>query len=397
MKRVRPGLLLLVAAFAIQVAWYGVLMASYVQAEGKLEGADFLFYYAVGSVARDQGLDAVYDLDLETVAQAEVTGKPIGSQQIFLPNHPPFLHPFVMLLAGLDYRPAYLCFAVFLGLLAVAGLLVLKRALEQNGWSGPQAWVTLAGVLLFEPLFMSILKGQDSALLLLGGLLWFSGFMRNDNRLSGLGLALTLIRPQVALVLALPFLFRRRKVFGWFCLGATALGFYSFLQVGWAGTVDYFHILALSAAGQGYGMNEAAMFNLVGLLLRLVPGLDPETVHAIGWGFFAVSLFGLCALWGLSKEVKPWHLALAVTLSLFAAPHLHYHDLALLAVPLVGVGLAGVTAGRLTVTRAAVLPILVSIILLFAEFCDPARFTVPYLLMAGLPLATRSLAHVNKD
>jgi hypothetical protein len=77
-----------------------------------------------------------------------------------------------------------------------------------------------------------------------------------------------------------------------------------------------------------------------------------------------------------------------VALSLFATPHLHYHDMALLAVSLVGLGIAGVLAGRLTVWRAATLPMAVSVLLLFSEFWNPARFTVPYLLMAIIPALT---------
>ena len=224
MKRVRFGLLLPVVAIALQLAWYAVLMVSYVRTTGKLEGADFLMYYSVGRVAREYGLNRVYDLDLEAAAQAEITGIHLDSQQILPPNHPPFLNPLLGLLAGLDYRAAYFGYVLLLVILVVAGLPALYRVLQQNGWSHTQAWVALVGVSLFEPLFMSVLKGQDSALLLLGGLLWFSGLTRNNDRLAGLGLSLTLIRPQVAIVLAVPFLFRKRKVFGWFCAGAAALG-----------------------------------------------------------------------------------------------------------------------------------------------------------------------------
>ncbi|MDP2991623.1 MAG: hypothetical protein Q8O57_13765, partial [Kiritimatiellota bacterium] len=89
-----------------------------------------------------------------------------------------------------------------------------------------------------------------------------------------------------------------------------------------------------------------------------------------------------------SKSIGYRHIALALTLSLFAAPHLHYHDLALLAVPIVGLGIVGVAAGRLTAPRAAALSMAASVLLLFSEFWDPARFTVPYLLMAVLPALT---------
>jgi hypothetical protein len=388
MKGLRPARLLFLAALALQLTWYAALMAAYVQTPGELEAADFLTYYSVGRVAAEHGLARVYDLDLAAAVQAETAGLPVGAQQVLPPNHPPFLYPFLALLARLPYRAAYFGYALLLYALAAASLPALMRALAQYGWPRPALWLAGAGILLFEPFFMSVLKGQDSALLLLGGLLWLAGFLRGNDRLAGLGLALTLIRPQIALGLALPFLFRRQKIFGWFLVGASALGLYSFLQVGWPGAVDYLHILTLSAGGEGYGMDEAAMFDAVGLLRRLAPGLDPGTVRAAGWGLYAAALAALGALWRFSKEVKLWHLSVAVTLTLFAVPHLHYHDLALLAVPLVAAALAGETAGRLRVAPAAALPMAVSVLLLFSELWDPARFTVPYLLMACLPLVT---------
>jgi len=386
MKRIRIGPVLLIAGFVLLVASYTLLMAYYVQMPGKLEGADFLTYYSVGRVARADGLSRVYDLDLEAAAQAETAGVPLGTLQILPPNHPPFLYPLLGLLAGLDYRGAYFGYVLLLVILVAAGLPGLYRALRENGWPRAPVWVVLVGVLLFEPFFFSVLKGQDSAVLLLGGLLWFSGLARNDDRLAGLGLSLTLIRPQIAILLAAPFLFRRRKVFWWFCVGALALGAYSLFQAGWTGAKDYLHILIISAGGTGYGLAEAAMFNFTGLVLRLAPRLDLGLVHALGWGLFAAALVSLCVLWGFSKTIHYRHIVLAVTLSLFAAPHLHYHDLAMLVVPLIGLGLVGVLTGRLTIQRAAALPMLVSVVLLFSEWWDPARFTVPYILMTATVL-----------
>ena len=380
--------MLLIAGFVLLVASYILLMASYARMPGKLEGADFLMFYSVGRVARADGLSRVYDLDLEAAAQTETAGVQFGTLQVLPPNHPPFLYPLLGLLAGLDYRAAYFGYALLLVILVVAGFPALYRALRENGWPRAPVWVMLAGVLLFEPFFFSVLKGQDSAVLLLGGLLWFSGLTRHDDRLAGLGLSLTLIRPQIALFLAFPFLFRQRNVWWWFCAGALALGLYSFIQVGWTGVRDYLYILTISAGGAGYGLAETAMFDFTGLILRLIPGLEIGLVHALGWGLFAAALVGLCALWGFSKSIGYRHIVLAVTLSLFVAPHLHYHDLALLVVPLLGLGIAGITAGKLTVWRAATLPILASVILLFSEFWNLAHFIIPYLLMTALIVST---------
>ena len=97
MKRLRFGLLLLVVAVTLQVVWYALLMVSYVRTPGKLEAADFLMFYSVGRVAREYGLDRVYNLDLETAAQSQTAGVALDSRQILPPNHPPFLYPLLAL------------------------------------------------------------------------------------------------------------------------------------------------------------------------------------------------------------------------------------------------------------------------------------------------------------
>lgn len=377
--------LLIILLLAFLPAWYGLLFVKYTSPGGGVEGADFLTYYALGRVARELGLNQVYDLELAAVAQAQVLGTSVGDQQLLPPNHPPFLYPYLALIASLQYRQAYYLYIGLLVLLLLVGLPPLLRTLRKQGWQPAQLWLAALGILLFEPLFISLLKGQDSALLLLGGLLWLAGFLRKDDRLAGLGLALTLIRPQLALLLALPFLFHQRRIFWWFCLGALLLGLYSFLQVGWSGMLDYLHILSLSAAGQGYGLSEAAMFNFTGLLLRLIPSLEIDLVHLLSWSLFGLTLLALSLVWWRSKSLPPGHLALAVCLALFASPHLHYHDLVLLLVPLLCLGLAVHRSEPGYLTWAALLPCLCSLLLVMGEFWPPLGYLLVYLLMFLLP------------
>ena len=375
----------MVCGFVLLVASYALLMTSFVRTTGKLEGADFLMFYSIGRVGRQYGFHQVYNLSLEASAQAQTAGVQPGTWQILLPNHPPFLYPFLELLAGLDYRTAYIGHAMLLVFLVVAGMPVLFRVLRRNNWPRTQTWIGLTGVILFEPFFISVLKGQDSAVLLLGGLLWFCGVVQDNDPLAGLGLSLTLIRPQIALLLAIPFLFRRRKVFIWFCGGGLVLGLYSFAMIGWTGAKDFLQILTLSAIGSGYGLAEAAMFNFTGLALRIAPGLSTNIVHVLSWGLFCAAMVGLCIIWIHSKFIDYRHIALAVTLSLFASPHLHYHDLALLVIPMLCLGLAGINAGKLTVRIAATLPMLASLVFLTGEFEDVTRYAFPYLLIVILP------------
>lgn len=388
MTRIRPKLLLLVAEVTILISWYAALMVSYVRVPGKLEGADFLAFYSAGRVARDYGINQVYNLELQGIAQAHTAGVPVGSQQTLTANHPPFLFPFLSLIAGLDYRIAYFCYAVLLFLIVVAGLPPIYRYLIQNGWKPTHALVSILGVLLFEPLFMSVLKGQDSALLLTGGVLWFAGLRTGKDRLAGLGLALTLIRPQIAIVLAVPFFFSKGRIIHWFAVGAAILGIFSILLVGRTGVLDYFHLITLSAGGEGYGLAEMEMFNLTGMILRLWPQSNLGIIHTIGWVLYASAILGLCVLWLKAKSISFWHITLLITVSLVTAPHLHYHDLSLLVIPIIGLGLAGISTGRWTTWIAASLPLAVSVFLLLSELWDPVRFTVPYLIMIILPVLT---------
>jgi hypothetical protein len=381
MTRIRPRQLLLVAATALLICWYAALMVSYVRVPEKLEGADFLAFYSAGRVAREYGFNHVYDLELQGVAQAHTAGVPVGSQQTLPANHPPFLYPFLGLVASLDYRSAYFCYALFLFFIVAAGLPSLYKNLVQNGWKPIHALVSMLGVLLFEPLFMSVLKGQDSALLLLGGLLWFSGLTTGKERLAGLGLALTLIRPQIAIVLAVPFIFKRGRIIHWFVAVAAVLGLFSILLVGRTGVLDYVQLIRLSAGGEGYGMAEKEMFNLTGMILRLFPQLNLGIIHIIGWIVYAVAIIVMSAVWQKSRSISFRHIALLTSISLVSAPHLHYHDLSLLVIPIIGLGLAGVRTGRWATWRAASMPLAVSVILLLCEFWDPVRFTVPYLMM----------------
>ena len=378
---------LFIAALTLQVTWYAIGTHSFFQKKNP-EGVDFRWFYAVGKVFREYGPSHVYDLDLARIYQAQVAGAPVGTVRLALPNHPPFVYPLVALLAGLDFRNAYYCYLVLILLITTPLMVVVYRSLRKENWPRLESLIVVVSLVLFEPFFTSLLRGQDTYLLFLGGLFLLSGRMLEKDWLAGLGLGLMLIRPQIGFALALPFLFRQRKIWWWFLATAAVLGMYSFAQVGWTGAMKYLHVLSLSTGVEGFGWDEVGMFNLVGLLIRIAPGLDLDVVHAIGWGFYAVTLAGLGTLWRWSKSIRPWHLALAVVLSLFAAPHLHYYDLALLAIPIVGLGVTGVKNSRFKVLPAAAMLTMASLFLLAAELWEQVHNIIPYLLMAALPVFT---------
>ena len=212
-----------------------------------------------------------------------------------------------------------------------------------------------------------------------------AGLLLDRDPMAGLGLALTTVRPQITVLLAVPFLFRRQRVFVWFCLGTLCLAITSLLLLGEAGTRAYLASLLTSMGGEAYGMKEEAMVNLIGLMRRLAPSLATETVHTVGWIVYLLALVGLCLVWARSHAIAAPQAGLAAGLSILTVPHLHYHDLTLLLVLLVAVMLV-VGEKYLADKDVALLPLGLSLILLFSNFPPILKFNLPYLVVILLIL-----------
>jgi hypothetical protein len=245
----------------------------------------------------------------------------------------------------------------------------------------------LAGTLTFYPLLVSLVNTQDTAILVFGALLCLAGFLTERDWMAGLGLALTSVRPQVTLLLVVPFLFRKQKVFGWFCLAGGILGLLSLAAVGVDGIRGFLNVLQVSAGGEWYGMKEPLMVDLVGLLWRVTPGLGANVIHLIGWVVYGVTLVGLCVLWSRSRAIGEKQIGLAIALAVLAVPHLHYHDLTLLIVPVVALLFILVRGGFLPPQKAALIPLVVSLAFLFSNFADVLKYSFPYVVMLLLALS----------
>lgn len=237
----------------------------------------------------------------------------------------------------------------------------------------------------FFPVFISLANGQDSALLLLGGMLWYFGLSKRSSMLAGMGLALTTIRPQVALVLSLPFFFKRnqRMVWWWFVSGALVLVVFSVLLIGVDGLKNFMEIMSITVSGTDYQINETAMFNLIGMTARLIPGMSATDIRVAGWAGFLIGLAGLCVVWLKTRALEDRHIALAVIIALFVSPHLHYHDLALLLIPILGV-VRQAGAGRPSPDFLTLLPLGISLLLIATYSVSLLAHPVVYLTEAGL-------------
>ena len=373
-----------IAGVSILVIVYGVLWVRMISSPSERTGADFIVFFTAGRIAQTKGAANVYDpIQQQEVQQSEVPF-PLVPGQVLLYNHVPYLIPILTVLISGNYVASFYRWVVLLVVIYIAAATILSVLLKQSVKEKSLVWFTMVGLVTFFPLFVSLLNGQDTAFAFLGLCLYLLGIMMKRDWLAGLGLAFTSIRPQFALLLAVPFIFRRQKAFGWFLLAGIFLGGISLLIVGLDGMRAFINLLLVSASGGWYGLNEPAMVNLVGLLWRVVPGLGANSIHLIGWGIFGVTLVYLCILWARSKNITEKEIGLAITLAVFVVPHLHYHDLTLLIVPIVLSLIFLLHNGNIDEQQAAIVPLALSLLFLFSYLFAVSKYNFPYVVMLCL-------------
>ncbi len=309
-------------------------------------------------------------------------GPEIASSEVNPFPHPPYIVPLLGLLAHLDYIPAYVTWTVIMSVLAALAALLLVRLVPQA--QGRERWILFCGTFLFFPVFFSLLNGQDSAILLLASAVWFWGLTFSRDRIAGLGLGFVTIRPHMALVLAPLFLFKRRKVWWWFCSIAGILALISLLLLGSSGAENYLRILATSASGEGNKFfNEELMVNLIGFLRRLLPESSPASIRTVGWFGYLAAIVFLCIVWIRSGRIEDRHIGLAVILTILSVPHCHYHDLVLLLIPIYGCIRTLLEKKLIKVDDAVLVPLALSLIFFTTYLFLPVlKYTILYLVMA---------------
>jgi hypothetical protein len=347
-------------------------------------GSDFIAFYSAGRIAQDQGESSVYNPHLQQQIQQEEVGFHLVEGQVLLYNHLPFLIPLLQIIASADYVASFYRWIILLLTFYVAAIITLSLTLKRAEIDRNSTLLTAIGALLFLPVFFSLMNGQDTAFLFLGVALWTYGLLRGNEISAGFGLSLTTVRPHIALLLAIPMLFRYRKIFVIFLLGSGTLALLSLFILGQNGTKEFINILLLSAGGEWYGMKENVMYNLIGLLSRVVPQMEAGTIRALGWIVYGITVICLCVLWGRNKNLQDGRIGLTVILVLFVAPHLHFHDLALLLIPIYDTIRMSQETGELKTSIAITMPIAISLLLLLSNGSPYLQYTTSYLIMLAL-------------
>jgi Glycosyltransferase family 87 len=234
-------------------------------------------------------------------------------------NHTPLLLPLIRIITTGDYEGSFRRWCVIL--VVVIGLcLIPAYRLSGNVEASLQA-------MLFLPVFISITQGQDTAFILLSIFIWTVLLVTSKDFWAGMALALAVVKPHIALLLAIPLLFSRPKAFLGFCVGGLLAASLSLYLVGLSGLRGLIEITRISARGQVFGVNHLDMYSAAGVFARA--GISPYWA----WPVFALGLFGLSVFWrkyGTSIN----SLCLGIVTTVIAAPHLLMHDLAVLAIPI---------------------------------------------------------------
>ena len=368
----------ILSLFAAYIGWWFRFINDPVQRTG----SDFIAFYAAGRVAQEYGFSRTYEPDLQQAVQQEVVGFPLVDGQVLLYNHPPYSSPVLRLLVTPDYVESFHRWVFLLITIYVVSIFILSKILEYSGVERRTLFLTAVSAFLFLPIYLSLMNGQDTAIVFLGTAVWLYGLTTGKESLAGLGLSLTVLRPHISLALAIPMIFRYRKAFFAYVVGSACLVIFSTLVIGLDGMQKYMDLLLISTGGEWHGMNEESMVNLLGLGLRILGPTVADAMRLWAWVIFGAAIFVLSYLWSRRTQFPGNLIGLTMVVTLFTSPHLHFHDLTLLLIPFYEL----VRLGYLKKFAAIAFPIAASLLLLISNITPVLQFTTPYVLMLVLAI-----------
>lgn len=318
--------IILTATLCLTLAIYIILIAS-MPARLRHGAFDFIAFYTAGVIVREHSPQAIYNLETQRTIQSELMGGNDFIDGGMLPfNHIPVVAWLASLPAALPFETAYLAWLAIMTVCLLGATICLSPLLPGLAW--PERILLMGGLMLQYPLFTSLLKGQDTALLVLGLALAAWGFQKQHSWLLSIGLALLWIKPHYAIVFTLLLLVKRHAA-SWHII-ATALVFaiINVLLVGYQGILDFLAVLRLTGTTENSGMNPIAMINLVGLALRILP-ISLADLQISRWLIYAAGILLLLWRWWRTGATLA-NLGLTAALAPLIVPHAHVHDLAFL-------------------------------------------------------------------
>lgn len=374
---------LLLGVIVILFVTYSSEWVRMVNSTSDRTATDFMAFYAGGRVADQHGFPASYDIELQQDVQQEVLGFELAEGQVLLYNHVPYILPLISGVVDENYAGSFARWAGLLLFIYLTGTAFLIHQLFP-GTNLTTRLLTIGGMITFLPVFISLRQGQDTAFVYAGVVLWCVGLLKKQDTLTSIGLALTTVRPHIAITLGLPILIRYRKALWPLAVLGAALLLFCLWLFKLEGLVGFLQLIRISAEGTWFGMKPGSMFNLLGLIIRLFPSISPATANLLSWIIFGIGLVLTAGLWLKWKAATEQLISSTLLIAVLFAPHLHLHDLTLLLFPIL------FTAMKESSRYPIALFHLGASLVLLVSFLTPVLFyTLPYLLC--LVLAWRLL------
>jgi Glycosyltransferase family 87 len=316
------SMLLLHAVFMWQVK--GFLREGY---------SDFAIFYCAGKMLNLGLASHLYDDQTQYRVQQSFAPR-VSIRKGPLPyNHPPFEALLFAPLARLPYMAAFLCW----DLLNVVVLAVLPLILRPHIALLQQAsafWFVLVS-LAFFPLWMTLVQGQDTILLLLLLTLAYVALKRNADVIAGCWLGLGTFRFHLVLPVMLVLLLSRRlRTTLGFGLTSAMLGLISLVVVGWHEALAYpRYIWEMESALGRRAIVPQDMPNLRGFLDTVLPSHFPPALLNTCIAVLSLALIYVVSVrWNYTGGGTNLDLGFSLCLisSLLASYHAYVYDLSAL-------------------------------------------------------------------
>lgn len=300
---------------------------------------DFAAFFTAGRIVAAGEARDLYSIDTELTYQRPFTPGMTSPEQVLVFLNPPVVALPFALLAPLSLQTAYMIWSVVnAGVLAYLCWMIV-RALPET--TRRLRFRLLAACLTFLPVWMAIIHGQLSLLLLVVVTGAWLAMDRGDDFSAGAILSLVIVKPQL---LPMPLIAlacqRRWRMLGGVGAGISALSLLSLAIVGVSGAHAYGELLTTAlTAGDVHGLVPQKTFTWSGFLHRVLPDASPADV--LHWWIAGVVPALIILLWALRRRTQgargpvdlQW--ALTILVALFVSPHTNFHDLSLQILPAV--------------------------------------------------------------
>jgi Glycosyltransferase family 87 len=302
---------------------------------------DFTSFYGAGKTIREGHGSRLYDANEQWRVQQEFAPR-VSIRKAPLPYlRPPFEALLFVPLTLRPYAQAYFLWNAMSLCAALAVPFLLRRRIPALKEISP--WLLVLLPLAFTPVFMALIQGQDSILLLFCYTLAYLTLRRAADFGAGCWLGLGLVKPHLVIpFVAILLLQGRRKVALGFLSVAALLFFVSLAIVGWHELIRYPGYLWWLEHHTGRGLVlPRDTPNLRGLADGFLSSILPSPAIALLVGFFSLAVI----FWAASQRTpasgnnsdRAFDLVFsqAIVATFLVSFHAFAYDLSLMLLPII--------------------------------------------------------------